>query len=86
MIRLLMENGADPNAADGEGRNALMHALLTDRSIEKPAESVELLLAHGAAVNARDKKGMTALGYAKQRSSDEGRRLGDILRKAGGVE
>jgi serine/threonine-protein phosphatase 6 regulatory ankyrin repeat subunit A/cytohesin len=85
-IRVLLENRADPNAVDSEGRNAIMHALQTDRPGENRAQSVELLLAHGAAVNTRDKRGTSALGYAKAWHGTEGQKIVELLRKAGGVE
>jgi ankyrin repeat protein len=45
LVRLLLENGADPNAKNGEGKTPLMFARENGR-----AEVAELLRKHGATV------------------------------------
>ena len=89
IIRLLLDHGADPKAADAEGRTALMYVFMdSTRAVNAPAAdreaTVDLLLARGASVNARDKRGKTALAYARQLSG--GQALIDLLVKAGAVE
>ncbi|HTW63511.1 MAG TPA: ankyrin repeat domain-containing protein [Bryobacteraceae bacterium] len=82
VLRLLIENGADPKAVDGIGRTALMHAISKDN-----ADAVDQLLTRGVSVNARDQKGTTALGYTKQRpNSPQTRRIIAALRNAGAAE
>jgi ankyrin repeat protein len=53
---LLDEGGADPHAADGQGRTAMHHAvaLREDKLVSK-------LIALGADVNARDCSGLSPL-------------------------
>jgi hypothetical protein len=55
IVRLLLENSADPNARDRKGRTPLHHA--ADSSLD----SVKLLLAAGADAKARDNKGNSVL-------------------------
>jgi ankyrin repeat protein len=81
LFRLLLENGGDSKAIDRSGQTTLMHGVLKENS-----KAVELLLARGATVNARDKNGMTALDYAKNQNTEEGRRLLGLLRNAGAIE
>ena len=82
VFRLLLENGADPKAVDGQGRTVIMHAVMHDN-----ADAVERLLARGEAANTRDQKGMTALDYTKERpDSSQMRRIVASLRNAGAVE
>jgi uncharacterized protein len=82
VFRLLIENGADPKAADGKGRTVLMHAISNDN-----ADAVDQLLARGASVNARDQKGTTVLGYTKEHpNSPQMRRIIAALRNAGATE
>ena len=57
--RLLMD-GANPNAADKEGKTALMHAVSPWGKID----AVNPLIAAGAEVNAADNNGKTALMHA----------------------
>lgn len=58
-VRLALENGADVNAAQDEGRTALMMAAFNGHG-----KIVELLLDRGAKVDSRDILGRTALMYS----------------------
>jgi ankyrin repeat protein len=60
-IGYVLDHGADVNATDVDGRNALMYAANNDRL---PIATVRLLLEHGANVNAKANDGMTALDSA----------------------
>lgn len=57
---LLDEMGADVNACDNMGRNALIHALLSSHNRDVEAIT-HLLLDHGADVNVRGERGKTPL-------------------------
>ena len=59
VTNILLEAGADPNAADREGETALMKA-----SGYGVRESVRVLIEHHADVNRKDVKGRTALMHA----------------------
>lgn len=59
IIKLLLENGADPNIKDDNGSTALFHA-----SANNIPETVALLLRGGADPNVQNDKGNTALIYA----------------------
>jgi len=65
-VRLLLENGADPNA-----RMSLGSAPLHLASSEGIAEAVRLLLKYGAEVEAVDGMGRTALQVASEKGLDE---------------
>jgi ankyrin repeat protein len=60
-VRLLLENGADPNARNDAGATALMWAV-------DHLESTRLLLERGADVNVRSTDGRTAIGLAAGRA------------------
>lgn len=66
IVRCLLENGANPNAANNVGRSALMLA-----TFGQPHEVVEALLRAGASVNARDNRGNTALMAAADYNNAE---------------
>lgn len=59
IAEMLLEEGADPNAANFAGQNALMIAALFGRE-----DFVELLLARGALVDTRDLAGNSAANLA----------------------
>jgi len=63
-VRILLEKGADPNARDSEGRNALMVMSLEKRSEDAAELIAETLLNAGCDINAADDKGRTPLIYA----------------------
>jgi len=58
-VRRALEGGVDVDAADAEGRTALMMA-----AFEGHTEVVRLMLEHGASPDLRDGAGRTALMYA----------------------
>jgi ankyrin repeat protein len=58
-VRTLLDQGADVNAIDHEGRTALMFA-----AVNMHSETVNTLMEHGAHVNARANDGGTALMLA----------------------
>jgi ankyrin repeat protein len=68
LIRLLLEQGADPNARDAFGRTALYYACLTDT---RDAEIVKLLLQFGADPNVVDQFGSTPWSQVKNGMGDE---------------
>jgi ankyrin repeat protein len=82
-IRLMLDHGADVNAADPTGRTPLMYAAVSDLL---PVDSVKLLLERGADVNAIDRhkrsgdSGYTALDIAKENGNTP---IVELLLKAG---
>jgi uncharacterized protein len=77
-VKALIEQGADLNAKDENGRTALMYAVEQNRT-----EAAQTLLARGAEVNAKDKFGMTSLKKAKQFGYKD---TIAVLKRAGAVE
>lgn len=61
-----LKRGAEPDAADGDGMTALMHAALLGNR-----ELVDLMITHHADVNAMDNNGMTALMQAAWAGHEE---------------
>ena len=57
IIRLLLENGADANAANHRGKTCLMSPVIN-------SEAAQLLLDYKADINKEDSKGLTALHHA----------------------
>ena len=76
-VHILLENGADVDAADKEGKTPLMLAAGASHGSEP---TVQRLLLAKADPNARDKAGRTALDEAKQNGTPG---PVDLLRKAG---
>jgi hypothetical protein len=82
-VKTLLEKGADPNARDSEGRNALMVLSLEKRG-EKEMETIaESLLNAGCYINASDNNGRTPLMYATQPMRTEGLAVVRLLLKRG---
>ena len=83
LVRLLLQRGADVNAADPTGRTPLMYAAVSDLL---PAEQVKLLLEKGGNVNAKSSHpqsgdtGRTALDLAKFHGNTA---VVDLLLKSG---
>ena len=61
VVRLLLDNGANPNAQNDDGGTALMYAI-------DDAEKTRLLLEHGVNPNLRSGEGRTALLIAVGRA------------------
>jgi ankyrin repeat protein len=85
LIRLMLDHGADVNAADPTGRTALMYAAVSDAL---PVDVVKMLLEKGAKVNAKSTHqqsgdtGRTALDLARMHGDTP---VGDLLLKSGAV-
>ncbi len=56
IVRLLLDNAADPNARDNKGQTPLHHAAVSSLN------SVKLILAAGGDATARDREGKSVLG------------------------
>ena len=61
-VTLLVENGADVNAKDSDGKPVIFSALVGTRPID--LEILKFLISKGADVNIRDAQGNTPLFYA----------------------
>ena len=66
VIRLLLENGADPNASRGSPKE---YSPLIEAAIRDHEEIVEILLLHGAVVDHKDRFGHNALHHAIENDS-----------------
>merc|ERR1711931_334445 len=68
LMKLLLENKADTEIADLEGKTPIFHAIrdtdYTDRRSTDGSSALSLLIANGANINAKDKNGKTALRVA----------------------
>ena len=71
VMKLLLDSGVEPNAADHQGRTLLMRA-----ANRLQPELVELLLSRGSNANAVDDRGKTALMYIGDNSNSEQIALG----------
>lgn len=78
MVRLLLDNGADPNFRGSGGSTALMGAVSAGR-----IPNVRVLLSRGADPNARGYYGATPLGIAESQDEPLKSNLVRILRAAG---
>jgi hypothetical protein len=65
-LKMLLANGANPNAADHRGYTPLIYSVCKHTDARRLAERVQLLLNHGADSNARANNGQTALDLASQ--------------------
>ncbi|PJZ70609.1 hypothetical protein CH373_06590 [Leptospira perolatii] len=80
VVKLLLENGADPNLANSRGITPLMAAASQGRLVAWKKDGfkvVYLLLREGAKINDRDQEKNTALMYAA--SSGDHRAVGVLL-------
>jgi ankyrin repeat protein len=73
VAKLLLDEGADPNATTAFGATAL-HAAVENES----KRTLEILMAEGADVNAKDKQDRTPLDVAVGEGLDE---LAELLRR-----
>ena len=78
VVKMLLEDGADPDAADAQGVTPLMKA--AERA---DAEQVVMLLNAGAVPSGTSKDGKTALDRAKSRTDDTGKQIATVLGQAG---
>lgn len=59
MVKLMLDNGADPNIATSDGTTPLMSA-----SVGKDLDIIKLLIKYGAKINVQDDAGQSALTYS----------------------
>jgi ankyrin repeat protein len=77
---VLLEAGADANAADNYGTTVLMHAVHAANQEAALIKNVRALIRAGAQVNARNKLGQTALSIAVEAQNGD---LVNLLKQAG---
>ncbi|KAK2791961.1 hypothetical protein FQN51_001975 [Onygenales sp. PD_10] len=83
VITLLLQNGADVNSCDNDGRTPLSKAAETpDTDIEDAIGLVNILLANGATLDTRDNNGRNPLSWA----AVGGDYWGDEIEEYGGYE
>ena len=82
IVKLLLANNADVNAADKDG-NTPLHRVFITLMIKDINGMVELLLSHKADVNAMNNKGETPLRLAIARGNND---MAELLRQHGGHE
>jgi ankyrin repeat protein len=63
-VKLLLRNGANVNAKDGDGSTALHSALFLKSKPLKVLNTTKLLVSHGAKLNVKDQYGDTPLHVA----------------------
>ena len=63
-IKTMLQNGADVNARDHQGRTALMLVFLSPKQSSSIGRILQVLFENGADVDAKDNEGMTALMFA----------------------
>lgn len=80
LVSVLLEAGADANAADDYGTTVLMHAVHAANQEAALIRNVRALIRSGAEVNARNKLGQTALSIAIEAKN---RDLINLLKQAG---
>lgn len=86
MVRLLLENGADPKIINEHGQNlfwAILSTLPHPNDRRRQEEILELLCANDVQLNAKDKNGDTALTLARKHGNIAAIKL---LENAGAVE
>ena len=83
VVKLLIDNGADVNARDGDGDTALMWAVIKDYS-QEAVEIVEFLITHGVDVNNKNEYGETVL--MKALSNEYNSKVVKLLIEAGAKE
>lgn len=66
IVEELIQNGANINDKDNEGKNVLVHAIINNK-----LEIVNFLLEHNADINANDNLGRNALMYAVNTGQNE---------------
>ena len=77
VLRVLIENGADVNAADKDGLTSLMLAAMVNPN----PEALRILIENGANVAVRDKYGHIALDYANRNEKLKGTDALNLLRE-----
>jgi len=79
-VRLLLQEGADPNLPAEDGRTALHFAAL-----RRSFADCEILVRHGADANAKDVKGKTPLDMVRFFTYNLNQSIATLLRENGGI-